>query len=64
MSRQNCVNCVLEIAGTNVLVLRNPERETQIQFEKRAIALAHELAGVEIGDAYIRPVEGPDNGAA
>lgn len=41
----------LAIEDSNVIALRNPAKESQIVFEKRALALAYELAGLEIGDA-------------
>jgi hypothetical protein len=45
------MNRVLAIEDSNILVLRNPAKESQIAFEKRALALAYEVAGLEVGDA-------------
>jgi len=41
---------VYALGESNVLALRNPLKETQIDFEKRAQQLALSLMGLEVGD--------------
>lgn len=44
---------VYAIGDTNILALRNPIKETQIAFEKRAQALALAAVGLEVGDVEL-----------
>lgn len=44
---------VYALGDSNVLALRNPMKESQIGFEKRAQALALALEGLEVGDVEL-----------